>query len=103
MTTITLELPEHLAEKLRRHQDKLPRILELGLAHLVKEESLTPDARAHLRQKILAAWQSTGLVMELNPQIWNRYWQKPPRQRHTPISAEGKPASEIIIEQRRSL
>ena len=34
MSAITLKLPDELAERLRRHEKRLPEILELGLREL---------------------------------------------------------------------
>src|ERR1700682_4124992 len=34
MSAITLKLPDELAERLRRHENRLPEILELGLCEL---------------------------------------------------------------------
>src|ERR1022692_426596 len=34
MSAITLELPDYLVERLRKHEERLPEILELGLREL---------------------------------------------------------------------
>ena len=34
MSAITLQLPDELAERLRKHEERLPEILELGLREL---------------------------------------------------------------------
>jgi hypothetical protein len=37
MSAITLELPDHLVERLRKHEERLPEILELGLREFQAE------------------------------------------------------------------
>ena len=91
MTTIPLQLPDKLAQRVLPLQDRLPEIIELGLRYWQKQAPATPRARVEL------LWESAGLlepvipVDEDTPEV---------RQRRTPIHAGGKPASEIIIEQR---
>ena len=102
MTTITLELPDELAARVRAHQANLSHILELGLRDLLLEKRQPPkppDTPEQVRQKILEAWISTGLLVEFGSESGRKQHSKP----FEPINARGKPASEIIIEQRGRL
>ncbi len=92
MSTITIEVPRELAERLSPYREKLPQILELGLAHL---ESVSPRSD-DIRERTLRVLKATGLVRMPNPSPL-------PRRRHTPINVPGKPLSELIIEQRGKL
>jgi len=97
MVTITLEVPDRLANRLAPFQDRLPEIIEVGLRQVEAgtRRELETD-RSQLKLQVLAALQSTGIVTvpetSVRPQA---------RVRRTPIKAGGKPASEIIIEDRR--
>jgi len=97
MVTISLELPDELARRLTPHRDRLPEIIELGLRQWQNTEpaSLTP------RQRVEQIWATTGLIVPLDPAIVHRYPMS--QERRIPIRAGGKPASQIIIEQRGSL
>ena len=97
MVTISLELPEELARRLSPLQDRLPEIIELGLRYWQNTQSalLTP------RQRVEQIWATTGLIAPLDPATAQHY--PTPRARRTPIKAGGKPASQIIIEQRGAL
>ncbi len=88
MNTISLQVSDELAGKLLPLKDRLPEIIELGLQHWQNEAALTP------RQQAEALWEATGLLVTRDSQMI------PSRKRRTPIQAGGKPASEIIIEQR---
>jgi hypothetical protein len=106
MTSITLELPDKLAAQVQAHQTDLPRILELGLKNLLIEKRELPppsDTPEQLRQKILSAWKSSGLIVELDSLPEDRQRIRQRRKSFKPIKARGKPASEIIIEQRGKL
>ncbi len=94
MTTISLELPDELARRLAPLQKRLPEIIELGLRYWQDTEpaELTP------RQQVEQIWATTGLIVPLDPAITRHY--PTPQGRRTPVRAGGKPASEIIIEQR---
>ncbi len=96
MVTIPLQVSEELAERLIPLQDHLPEILELGLQHwhTTEPEPLTP------RQQVEKIWAETGLVVPRDPSVTHRH---PSRTRRSPVQTSGKPASEIIIEQRRGL
>jgi len=97
MVTISLELPEELARRLAPVQDRLPEIIELGLHYWQNTQPapLTP------RQRVEQIWATTGLIAPLDLAITQHY--PTPRVGRTPIKAGGKPASQIIIEQRGKL
>ncbi len=92
--TISLEVPAELARQLTPLQDRLPEIIELGLRYWqdAKPAELTP------RQQVEQIWAAAGLIAPLDPAITRHY--PTPQGRRTPVRAGGKPASEIIIEQR---
>ena len=97
MVTIALELPDELAQRLTPLQDRLPEIIELGLRHWPETPSVAPT----LRQRVEQIWATTGLIVPLDPAMVRRY--PAPQMPRTPVQAGGKPASEIIIEQRGRL
>ena len=98
MVTISLKVSDQLAQRLTSPQDHLPEIIELGLRHWQKQEAgqstLTP------RQRVEGLWAATGLIVPLDPTIPSRYPLSHTRQ--PPVHTGGKPASQIIIEQRRT-
>jgi hypothetical protein len=49
---------------------------------------------------VLAALRSTGILVELDPTIAARYRASLDQQERTPVRVEGKPLSEMIIEER---
>lgn len=94
MVTIPLKVPDDLAGQLLPLKDRLADIIRLGLQHWPEVEpvTLTP------RRRVERLWAEAGLTTSLDPAIAAHY--PPYRTRQTPIQAGGKPASEIIIEQR---
>jgi hypothetical protein len=94
MVTIPLHVSEDLAAQLMPLQSRLPDIIKLGLQHWHEVEPVPHSPR----QQIEKLWAEAGLTVSLDPGIANNY--PPYRERRTPIQAGGKPASEIIIEQR---
>ena len=105
MITIPLKVSDELAGRLLPLQNRLPEIIELGLRQLESQgdagDKQHPKAEAiHLtpKERVLAALASTGIVTMPDPSARSQ-----PRDRHTPIQAGGRPASELIIEARGSL
>jgi hypothetical protein len=98
MVTISLKVSDQLAQRLTSLQDHLPEIIELGLRHWQRQEvgqsTLTP------RQRVERLWAATGLIVPLDPTTVCRYPVS--RTRQPAVHAGGKPASQIIIEQRRT-
>ena len=105
--TIQVQVPSELAQRLRRHYDKLPQILEWGLRHVErKTESDTPTPatepkKTHQRDDVLAALRSTGIVVDLDPTLASEYRTDADQRRHIPVQVAGKPLSEMIIAERR--
>ena len=95
MITIPVQLSEELAERVRPLQDRLPKIIELGLRQWRKQPVLTP------RQRVEQLWEAQGLVEPAVPS--NDQRQTTRRKPQMPIPVDGQPASEIIIEQRGAL
>ena len=99
MITIPLKVSDELAGRLLPLQDRLPEIIELGLRQLkAPADSKAKTALPASKERVLTALASTGLVTLPEPAA-----RLQPRDRHTPIQAGGRPASELIIEARGSL
>jgi len=92
MTTISLEVPADLAQQLVPLKPHLTEILKVGLRYWKPEQSLTP------RQRVEQLWATTNLIVPLNDTMLS--FASVQSAQKTPIQAGGKPASEIIIEQR---
>lgn len=102
MDTIQIRVPTDLAERLRPYYDELPQILEWGLWYLeqVEPPRTTGPAEPPLRERVLAALRSTGIVVTLDPAIATRYRTHADRPRRTPIFVKGQSLSDVIIEER---
>ncbi len=100
MVTIPIKVSDELAGRLRPFQDRLPEIIELGL-YQIQAQANTLDAETNSltsKARVLAALYSTGIVTL--PDIAAHLQS---RTRHTPIQADGQPASESIIQARGAL
>jgi hypothetical protein len=95
MITIPVQLSDDLARRVAPLQDRLPEIIELGLRQMEVDRQ-AEASYSRVKQQALAAMASTGIVTL--PQATA---QGKPRVRHTPIMAGGRPASELIIAERR--
>ncbi len=95
--TISLEIPVELAEQLDPIRDRLPEIIELGLLQW-QDTTLHPLTP---RQRVEQIWADAGLIATPDPTTIQN--QATNYERQPPIQAGGKPASEIIIEQRGTL
>jgi hypothetical protein len=95
MSTIRLEIPNELAEKLAPYQDQLPELLELGLQEWLERQQ---QERLALRKRLLQVLAASGKVEIPRPYVGEK-----PYVRHTPVPITGKPVSELIIEQRGPL
>ena len=105
METIQIQVSSELAQRLRPYQSELPRILEWGLCHVegeteAKRAESTPEAMA-LQKRVVAALRQAGASVH-DPEEVAQYLAERENQRWTPIQAGGKPASEMIIEERDS-
>ena len=97
MRTVTLRISDDLAERLQPYQDEIERILQLGLQHV----EMIERSDATLREQMLAAIRSTGLIQPLDEDTVGKYLgniQEDSRQK--PLEIEGTPVSDLIIEQR---
>jgi len=105
--TIQVQVSSELARRLRLHSDDLPEILERGLRSMEgeaetgsipppSEPGSTPD-----REQVLAALRSAGILVDLDPAIAVKYVAGADKQRHTPVTVDGTPLSEMIVAERR--
>ena len=95
MITIPVRLSNELARRVIPLQDRLPEIIELGLRQIEVNEQAEPSY-PQAKQHVLDAMASTGIVT-----LPRAAAQRKPRARRTPIVAGGRPASELIIAERR--
>ncbi len=103
METIQIQISAELVQRLRPYQDDLAHLLEWGLRYLEEKDTTKPELETYVKQKqLMAALRQAGAV---GPDIATtaNYLAQPDNQNWQPIQAGGKPASEIIIEQRRGL
>ena len=106
MEIIKVQVPSELAQRLRPYQNELPRILESGLRHVEREmeekmrTELALEAAA-LQTRVFAALRRAGAVGP-DPEEMAQYLAGRENQCWTPIQAGGKPASEMIVEERDS-
>ena len=99
LETIQVRVSPELARRLRPYQSELPRILEWGLCRLERETDAGPPTST-TREEILTVLRSTGILVELDPSIAARYRAGSDQRRCTPVQVQGKPLSEMIIEER---
>jgi hypothetical protein len=66
MSAITLTIPDELAERIRKHQERLPEILELGLRELHAGSSKGFEGAAEVLE-FLAGLPSPEAILSLKP------------------------------------
>jgi hypothetical protein len=66
MSAITLQLPPELVERLRKHEERLPEILELGLRELNAETQLGFEGAAEVLE-FLAGLPRPEDILNLKP------------------------------------
>ena len=66
MSAITLQLPDELAERLRKHEEDLPEILELGLRELTAETQSGFGGATEVLE-FLASLPSPSEILSLRP------------------------------------
>jgi hypothetical protein len=103
---IQIPVSSELARRLRPYQSELARILEWGLRHVETEtETKTePESAVEamaLQKRVVAALRRAGAIGP-DPEEIAQYLAQRENQRWAPIQAGGKPASEMIIEERDS-
>lgn len=91
-----MQVPSELAQRLRPYYNQLPQILEWGLRHLEREKTET-----ELQKQVVVALRQAGAAGP-GPETIAQYLAEQETSHWTPIQAGGKPASEIIIEERAS-
>lgn len=105
METIQIRVPSSLAQELLPYQSELPRVLEMGLRQLKKRKAeqirkIGDEDRAALEQTISALQQAGAIgptpetVLQYVTASENRTWK--------PIVAPGRPASQMILDERQS-
>ena len=106
MEIIQVQVSSELARRLRPYQGELSCILEWGLRHVEGETEAktraesTPKAMA-LQKQVVAALHRAGTIGPATKEVV-QYLAGRENQCWTPIQAGGKPASEMIIEERDS-
>ena len=106
MEIIQIQVSSELAQRLRPYQRELPRILEWGLRHVETETEVETRAESvletmALQKRVVAALRQAGAVGP-DPEEVARYLAQRENRRWTPIQAGGKPASQMIVEERDS-
>jgi hypothetical protein len=96
MEIIQVQVPLELAQRLRPHYEELPQILEWGLRQLEQNQT-----EAERQQQLIAILRQVG-VTGPDPGTVAQYLAEQAAAPWTPLEAGGKPASEIIIEDRAS-
>ena len=64
MSAITIQLPDHLAERIRRNEERLPEILELGLQQLDANSVVFEETAAIL--EFLAGLPTPQEILDLH-------------------------------------
>ncbi len=104
--TIEIQIPTELAQRLQPYRNDLTRILEWGLRYVEEKTGTTtramptPEALA-LQKRVVAALRQMGVVGP-EPEEIAQYLLAGENQSWVPIQASGKPASEVIVEERDS-
>jgi hypothetical protein len=105
METIQVNVPSELAQRLRPYQDEMPRVLEYGLRCIEEKAEASPGKKsgpeAIAIRQIIAVLHQAGAVGP-DPEVTAQYLAKRANRSWQPIVAGGKPASEMIIEERDS-
>jgi hypothetical protein len=105
METIQIRVPTSLARELLPYQNELPRVLEMGLRQFRKRKAaqvneIGNEDRVALEQTV-SALQQAGAIGP-TPETVSQYVMSSENRAWKPIAAPGKPASQIIIEERQS-
>lgn len=103
---IQIPVSSELARRLRPYQRELPRILEWGLRRVERETEAETRAESmseamELQKRVVAALRRAGAVGP-DPEEIAQYLAQRENQRWSPIQAGGKPASQMIIDERDS-
>ena len=90
-----MQLSNELAQHVMPLKDRLPEIIELGLRQ-IESDAEQEAGYSQAKRQVLDAMASTGIVTLPRAGV-----RRVPRARHTPIKAGGRPASELMIAERR--
>lgn len=91
MGTITLSVPDEVEHKLKPYEDRLPEILELGVSALQRRLASDSDEV----ERMLKILEASGRVILPRPASEDER-----RRDISPVHIDGRPVSEIVIEQR---
>jgi len=94
MVEFTIPVSEQLAIQLQAVGDRLPEVLELGLRHWQADQKTTAVQR--LRQMLA----QHGLLAEVKPMAAALSAAPLDSERLSPLVIEGRPVSELILEER---
>ncbi len=111
MTTLTLDLPPDVYQRLHREADRVGQAVELLATEWLMERArqvparndLPPPAPPSERERARAVLHEAGLLTELGPELKRRAEQSTATLEEVQAAfarAGGKPLSEIIIEMR---
>jgi hypothetical protein len=106
METIQIQITEELAQQLRSYTNELPRLLELGL-RLIKDGGVAQPVTQveptslSVQEQAIRVLRKAGATGPDAKSI-AQYLAKPIVTNWQPIRAGGKPASAMIIEERKS-
>jgi hypothetical protein len=102
METICIQVSPELAERLRPYQSDLPDILDRALRQIELGKQTEPTSGGMaLQQQVSAVLHQAG-ARGSNPEEIRQYLTSRENQQWVPIRANGKPASELIVEERKS-
>lgn len=94
METIQVQISSELAQRLRPHYGELPQILEWGLRQLEQNQT-----KAERQQQVITILRQAGATGP-DPDTIAHYLAEQAAAPWAPLQTGGKPASEIIIEDR---
>jgi hypothetical protein len=104
METVEIQVTKELAQQLRFYKNELPRLLELGLRFLKTERMTQPlieSTSLSLQEQTISVLRRAGATGPDAKSIV-QYLAKPEMKTRQPIRAGGKPASDMIIEEREN-
>lgn len=103
MTTLTLELPPELYERLRAEADRLGKPAPVVARELLAERLPSPPAPPDERERTRAVLRAAGLLAEPSPEMRRLAAESTMTLEEVSAAldrAGGQPLSEIILEQR---
>ncbi len=105
MEIIQIRVPSSLAREVLPYQSELPRVLEMGLRQLKKRKTAQVDEAGdkdrNALEQTISALQQAGAIGP-TPEAVSQYVATSENRSWNPISAPGKPASQIILDERQS-